>query len=160
MGLQTVQAQKARPKAPDRDEDSRKRNDYRVAQTKLLLEKSAGTERRGKKFAETQTRAVEFLKDYGFADAGLAEQRNRFSDSRKLSAARPRRNGFPRWPEGQSASPESIASAVLRPGAPSTERGHSKPNPTLKSQLDKASGLQTVRIGAKSAKLERQAGRR
>jgi len=161
MELQTVQAQKAEAEKHQTETKIRERNDYRVAQTKLLLEKVPELSD-AKKFAETQTRAVEFLKDYGFADAELAELgESRFSDNanfqRLVLDAMAFRDGQKAKAQVLKASPPP----VLRPGAPKAPTaGIQAQIQTLKSQLDKASGLQAVRIGAEITKLERQAGRR
>lgn len=161
MELQTVQAQKAEAEKHQTETKIRERNDYRVAQTKLLLEKVPELSD-AKKFAETQTRAVEFLKDYGFADAELAELgESRFSDNanfqRLVLDAMAFRDGQKAKAQVLKASPPP----VLRPGAPKApSAGIQAQIQTLKSQLDKASGLQAVRIGAEITKLERQAGRR
>ena len=65
MDFKQFQAQKAEAEKHQTETKIRERNDYRVAQTKLLLEKVP--ERATRRSSPRLRRAVEFLKDYGFA---------------------------------------------------------------------------------------------
>ena len=161
MELQTVAAQKAEADRRHQETQLRERNDYRVTQTKLLLEKVPDLND-AKKFAEVQARAIDFLKDYGFADSELAELGgSRISDNANFQRLVLDAMAYR---DGQKAKSEVLkkpAPPVQRPGtARPAGAGIQAQIQTLKQQLDKSSGMTAIRLGAEITKLERQAGRR